>query len=66
MNFERLVRYEAEGSVHFGELFESNDGGYKVKRLDDSLESDVIESVTKVCPLSRCHRDWQANGDACI
>jgi hypothetical protein len=70
MDFERLVRYEAGGSVYFGELVESNDTGFKVKRLGQNLESgfstkaDEVESVTKVCPSSRCHRVWHVTDDA--
>jgi hypothetical protein len=70
MDFERLVRYEAGGSVHFGELVESNDTGYRVRRLGKSLESgfstkaDEVESVKQVCPLSRWHRVWHVTDDA--
>lgn len=43
MTFERLVRYELDGQTCYGELLETGDNGFKVKKLkgstDDGFES---------------------------
>lgn len=38
LGFSRLVRYEHDGKVHFGDLQNHDGGNYIVKRLDGSLD----------------------------
>jgi hypothetical protein len=38
MSFSKLVRYEDGGMSTFGDLVKSNDEGFVVKKLDDSIE----------------------------
>ncbi|KAL6405664.1 bifunctional 4-hydroxyphenylacetate degradation enzyme [Ilyonectria robusta] len=37
MGFQKLVRYEQDDNVHYGELLETSDDGFKVAKLNGSI-----------------------------
>ena len=45
MSFKRLVRFEHDGQVFFGDLLETRDDGFKVAKLGGTLASGF--TVTK-------------------
>jgi hypothetical protein len=56
MAFKKLVRYETEGTVHYGDLLETDSTGHKVQRLSGSLgnfkqqfEIDTVDKVRFEC-----------------
>jgi len=58
MTFSRLVRYESDGKVHHGELLEKSEAGFKVKKLNGSIDRGFEESgeeatvvKTLLCPV---------------
>ncbi|KAF5574285.1 fumarylacetoacetate hydrolase [Fusarium pseudoanthophilum] len=57
MVFQKLVRFEQDGSKHYGNLIKSVQGSYEVERLSGNLELgfQLTEQVVKVskllCPL---------------
>ncbi|KAF1813350.1 hypothetical protein P152DRAFT_473084 [Eremomyces bilateralis CBS 781.70] len=58
MAFEKLVRYQVEGSIYYGDLIETAETGFKVRRLSGGLggfqPQGDIDTVNKLlCPLEK-------------
>ncbi|KAK7409632.1 hypothetical protein QQX98_008147 [Neonectria punicea] len=60
MGFQKLVRYEYDGSVHYGDLLESSDAGFKVAKLAGNLAdgfsttgAEPVRVMKLLCPLDR-------------
>ncbi|KAH6972737.1 hypothetical protein BKA56DRAFT_734568 [Ilyonectria sp. MPI-CAGE-AT-0026] len=60
MGFQKLVRYEQDGNVHYGELLETSDDGFKVAKLSGSIadgfsttNAEPITVKKLLCPLDR-------------
>ncbi|KAF7552113.1 hypothetical protein G7Z17_g4522 [Cylindrodendrum hubeiense] len=58
MGFRKLVRYEYDGNVHYGDLLETSDNGFKVVKLSGNItdgfsatESEPITVKKLLCPL---------------
>ncbi|KPM39824.1 hypothetical protein AK830_g6734 [Neonectria ditissima] len=58
MGFKKLVRYEHDGDVHYGDMLESTDAGFKVVKLDGSIvdgfsatDAEPINVKKLLCPL---------------
>jgi hypothetical protein len=59
LGFSRLVRYEHNGKVHFGDLQNHDNSGYTIKRLDGNLDDGFKptsdeHTVDKVGTLAAC------------
>ncbi|CZR49039.1 uncharacterized protein FPRO_12476 [Fusarium proliferatum ET1] len=57
MGFQKLVRFEEDGSSHYGNLINTSQGGYEVEKLTGNLEKGFqptkqVVTVSKLlCPL---------------
>jgi hypothetical protein len=63
MTFSRLVRYESDGQVHYGELLDQSETGSKVKKLNGSLDRGFEDSgeeatVVKTVGTSSAKREF--------
>lgn len=60
MAFEKLVRFEHDGKVSYGDLIASNDDGFRVRKLDGDISKgfqstgDAVIRVDKVIRPSAC------------
>lgn len=57
MGFQKLVRFEEDGSSHYGNLINTSQGGYEVEKLTGNLEKGFqptkqVVTVSKVCDQS--------------
>ena len=64
LGFSRLVRYEYDGQVLFGDLKKYDNGKYLVKRLDGDLDcgfrsngdEHTVHKVSNACQMSNSFR----------
>jgi hypothetical protein len=58
MAFDRLARFEHEGATHYGDLVETTEEGYLVKKLNGSItdgftstsgDAVLVENVRSFC-----------------
>jgi hypothetical protein len=69
LGFSKLVRYEQNGQILFGDLQSHKDGEYMIKRLQGDLDQgfqptgdeDAVRKVFTVLPTRYCSRQAWSN-----
>ncbi len=59
MPFERLVRFEHDGQIFYGDLVDQTETGFKVKKLQGNIEDGFQSTTEELISVESVHLDFK-------